>query len=76
VFTTPLDAGADAAGGVLQTLVLAGRLRASWTLSTPQIEDDGSWSLELIAAADASGGGFVVPGIVWAHVMSGTRVLH
>lgn len=72
VFTTSLD-GADPADGVLQTLVMAGRLCANWTLSTPQIEDDGSWALELVAAADESGPGFSVPGIAWAHMLSGTR---
>lgn len=72
VFTTSLD-GVDPADGVLQTLVMAGRLCANWTLSTPQIEDDGSWALELVAAADESGRGFSVPGIAWAHLLTGTR---
>lgn len=73
VFTTPLD-DADPAAGVLQTLTLAGRLRSDWRLTPPQVEDDGSWSVELVAAADPSGGGFVVPGVTWAHVTAGTHV--
>jgi len=73
VFTTELDS-VDPAAAVLQTLALAGLLRTDWTLTTPQIEADGSWSLDLVAAADAFGGGFLVPGITWAHLQSGTRI--
>lgn len=73
VFTTELDS-ADPATAVLQTLSLAGLLRTDWTLTTPQIEGDGSWSLDLVASADASGEGFAVPGITWAHIESGARV--
>ena len=62
VFTTALDS-VDPATAVLQTLSLAGLLRTDWNLTTPQVEADGSWSLDLVAAADAFGGGFVVPGV-------------
>ena len=73
VFTTELDS-VDPATAVLQTLSLAGLLRTDWTVTTPQIEADGSWSLDLVAAADSFGGGFVVPGVMWAHVQAEARV--
>ena len=73
VFTTPLD-GTDPAAGVLQTLTLAGRLRSLWSVSTPRVEDDGSWSFELVASADATGQGFAIPGVRWAHLVSSARL--
>lgn len=65
VLRTPLF-GAGAAENVLEVLTLAGAMRSGWNVGAPQLEDDGEWSIELTATADADGGGFTVPGVVFA----------
>lgn len=56
------------AEGVVRTLELAGTLRADWSLTVPRVEADGSWEVEVVASAGPSGGGFRVPGVLWASV--------
>lgn len=66
--TTPLEHPGPAAG-VLETFAVASRLRLGrWYAAAPQIEAGGAWSFELNAGADADGGGFSVPGVVFVSL--------